>query len=178
MKCRERFMSEVRSLALVTCAVSAALAVPAWGQDGPAAGSGDEIIVTANKRSQNLQDVGLSVSAISGDALKNQQISNLADVAQIVPGLTFLQTANDTPVYTLRGVGFFESTLAAYPDVIVYLDQVPIPFPTLTSLTAFELDRLEVIKGSQGTLLGQSSKRSEEHTSEIQSLRIHTNTHN
>src|SRR3546814_867422 len=79
------------------------VAVPAWGQDGPAAGSGDEIIVTANKRSQNLQDVGLSVSAISGDALKNQQISNLADVAQIVPGLTFSQTANDTPVYTLRG---------------------------------------------------------------------------
>src|SRR3546814_1528511 len=64
--------------------------------DGPAAGSGDEIIVTANKRSQNLQYVGLSVSAISGDALKNQQISNLADVAQIVPGLTFSQTANDT----------------------------------------------------------------------------------
>src|SRR3546814_8470458 len=73
MKCRERFMSEVRSLALVTCAVSAALAVPAWGQDGPAAGSGDEIIVTANKRSQNLQAVGLSASAISGDALKNQR---------------------------------------------------------------------------------------------------------
>ncbi|EQB29983.1 hypothetical protein [Sphingobium ummariense] len=47
-------MSEVRSLALVTCAVSAALAVPAWGQDGPAAGSGDEIIVTANKRSQKM----------------------------------------------------------------------------------------------------------------------------
>src|SRR3546814_1408340 len=111
---------------------SSDLAVPAWGQDGPAAGSGDEIIVTANKRSQNLQDVGLSVSAISGDALKNQQISNLADVAQIVPGLTFSQTANDTPVYTLRGVGFFESTLAAYPDVSVY--------------------------------------RSEEHTSELQSL--------
>src|SRR3546814_15905717 len=88
MKCRERFMSGVRSLALVTCAVSAALAVPAWGQDGPTAGSGDEIIVTANKRSQNLQDVGLSVSAISGDALKKQQISNLSDVAQIVPGMT------------------------------------------------------------------------------------------
>src|SRR3546814_4105133 len=115
----------------------------------------------------------------------------LADVAQIVPGLTFSQTANDTPVYTLRGVGFFESTLAAYPDVSVYLDQVPLPFPTLTSLTAFDLDRLEVLKGPQGTLFGQNSTggainyiaakptsdlsaggslRSEEHTSELQSL--------
>ncbi|WP_235589641.1 TonB-dependent receptor plug domain-containing protein [Sphingobium herbicidovorans] len=84
-------------------------------------------------------------------------MSNLADVAQIVPGLTFSQTANDTPVYTLRGVGFFESTLAAYPDVSVYLDQVPLPFPTLTSLTAFDLDRLEVLKGPQGTLFGQNS---------------------
>src|SRR3546814_9506495 len=70
MKCRERFMSEVRYLALVTCAVSAALAVQAWGEDGPAAGSGDEIIVKANKHSKNLQDVGLSVSAISGDEIR------------------------------------------------------------------------------------------------------------
>src|SRR3546814_3853156 len=53
MKCRERFMSEVRSLALVTCAVSAALAVPAGGQDGPAAGAGVEIIFTAHKPPQN-----------------------------------------------------------------------------------------------------------------------------
>src|SRR3546814_19246148 len=89
--------SEVRFLARVTCAVSAALAVPAWGQDGPAAGSSDEIIVTANKRRQNLQDVDLSVSAISGDALKKQQLSHLALVQKIVPGLTFLPHANEPP---------------------------------------------------------------------------------
>src|SRR3546814_19756724 len=77
--------------------------------------------------------------------------------SDLVPGLTFSQTANDTPVYTLRGVGFFESTLADYPDVSVYLDQVPLPFPKLTSLTAFDLDRLEVLKGPQGTLFGQHS---------------------
>src|SRR3546814_20833585 len=46
---------------------------------------------------------------------------------------------------------------SSYPDVSVYLDQVPLPFPTLTSLTAFDLDRLEVLKGPQGTLFGQNS---------------------
>src|SRR3546814_12091068 len=89
--------------------------------------------------------------------MKDQQISKRVDVAQIVPGLTLSQTANDTPVYTLRGVGFFESTLAAYPDVRVHLGQVPLPFPTLTSPTALERDRLDVLKGPQGTLLGQNS---------------------
>jgi outer membrane receptor protein involved in Fe transport len=116
-----------------------------------------EIVVTANKRVENLQDVGLAVAAITAMELNRQQVASLADIALAMPGLTFAQTANNTPVYTLRGVGFYDSTLAAYPDVSIYLDEVPLPFPTLSALTAFDLDRLEVMKGPQGTLFGNNA---------------------
>src|SRR3546814_811015 len=85
-----------------------------------------EIVVTANKREQNLNKVGLTISALTGESLANQRIANVQDLAKATPGLAYAPTPNATPVYTLRGVGFFETTLAAYPDVSVYLDQVPL----------------------------------------------------
>src|SRR3546814_15619169 len=71
-----------------------------------------EIVVTANKREQRLHDVGLAVAVVGGDALKKQQISSMADIAQSFPGLSFTPTATSTPVYTLRGIGF-----SAHPHV-------------------------------------------------------------
>ncbi|GGZ16948.1 TonB-dependent receptor [Novosphingobium colocasiae] len=116
-----------------------------------------EIIVTANKREQNLNRVGLAVAAISGDTLLKERVTNVSDLARLTPGLTFAPTPTSTPVYTLRGVGFFESSLAAYPDVSLYLDQVPLPLPIMSSLTAFDLERVEVLKGPQGTLFGNNA---------------------
>lgn len=116
-----------------------------------------EIVVTANKREQNLNKVGLTISALSGEALQKQRVTNVADLAKVTPGLTFAPTPNSTPVYTLRGVGFFESSLAAYPDVSLYIDQVPLSLPAMSSLTAFDLERVEVLKGPQGTLFGNNA---------------------
>ncbi len=124
-------------------------------------GAGDtdvgEIIVTANKREQNLSNVGLSISALSGDQLAKQRVGDVSDLAKVTPGLAFAPTANSTPVYTLRGVGFFETTLSAYPDVSTYIDQAPLPLPVMTTLTAFDLERVEVLKGPQGTLFGNNA---------------------
>jgi len=151
------------ALALTTTATAQTPdAAPAAPADVPAAAPGgaqglEEIVVTANKREQNLNKVGLTITAFSGSALKEQRISNVADLAQAVPGLTFAPTPNATPVYTLRGVGFFESTLAAYPDVSLYLDQTPLSLPIMASLTAFDLERVEVLKGPQGTLFGNNA---------------------
>lgn len=130
--------------------------IPAVSSPMPEASPG-EIVVTANKREQRLNDVGATVSVLGGDALKNQQISTLADLAQAVPSLSFANSAFNTPVYTLRGVGFYETSLAAYPTVSVYLDEVPLPFPALTTHSAFDLERVEVLKGPQGTLFGQNA---------------------
>lgn len=116
-----------------------------------------DIVVTANKREQKLNDVGIAVTAIGATALKERQIISLQDIAQTVPGLTFSPSASNTPVYTLRGVGFNDTTLGAYPDVSVYLDQAPLPFPVMTKFTAFDLERVEVLKGPQGTLFGNNA---------------------
>jgi len=120
------------------------------------AGAGD-IIVTANKRAQSLKDVGLTITALSGAELKQRQVANLDDLTRTVPNLSFQPTAFSTPVFTLRGVGFYDSSLSSYPAVATYVDEVPLPFPSLTTHMAFDLERMEVLKGPQGTLFGASS---------------------
>jgi outer membrane receptor protein involved in Fe transport len=125
---------------------------------GPARTEGlAEIVVTAQKRSESINKVGLAITALSGDTLKDLNIHSVQDLTQVVPGLTYAASLLDTPVYSLRGVGFYETTLAAYPDVSVYVDQVPLAFPVLTANVALDLERVEVLKGPQGILFGQNS---------------------
>ena len=140
-------------------------ATSADGQTTPAAQAqpqsppnyGADIVVTANKRVQLLNDVGITASVLGGDALKQQNIHSLADVATHVPSLSYTAAPNGTPVYTLRGVGFYDTSIGAYPSVSIYLDEVPLSFPVLTSHSAFDLQRIEILKGPQGTLFGQNA---------------------
>ncbi|WP_016745556.1 TonB-dependent receptor [Rhizorhabdus wittichii] len=158
----------LRAVLLGGSAIFIAYASAATAQTQPAASASDaatarpysdadEIVVTAQKREQKLNDVGLTVTAIGGKALQERNISSLSDIAQIVPGLVFSTSASNTPVYTLRGVGFNDTTLGSYPDVSVYLDEAPLPFPVMTKLAAFDLERVEVLKGPQGTLFGNNA---------------------
>lgn len=116
-----------------------------------------DIVVTANKREQRLNDVGITVAVLSGASLQNRQINSLEDLANATPSLSFTNSANGTPVYTLRGVGFYETSLGAYPTVSTYVDEAPLPFPILSSHSAFDLERVEILKGPQGTLFGQNA---------------------
>lgn len=118
---------------------------------------GGDIVVTANKREQNLNDVGLTVTAISGEELAERRITSVQDIAAAVPGLKFAESGAGTPIYTLRGIGFNEESLGVYPSVSVYTDEVPLPFPVLALRAAFDLERVEALKGPQGTLFGQNA---------------------
>ncbi|MBO9378814.1 TonB-dependent receptor plug domain-containing protein [Sphingomonas histidinilytica] len=122
--------------------------------DAPTLG---DIVVTANKREQSLKDVGLTITALSGAQLTERHVSSLDDLTRTVPSLSFQPTAFATPVFTLRGIGFFDSSLSSYPAVATYIDETPLPFPMLTTHMAFDLERLEALKGPQGTLFGASS---------------------
>lgn len=135
---------------------SAALAQDTASAEGGASSYG-EIIVTANKRSQSLSDVGMSITALTGDTLVDRGVASPMDLGQVVPGLTVQPTPLASPVYTLRGVGFYETTLSASPTVAVYVDEVVIPFSAETRGVAFDVQRVEVLKGPQGTLFGANT---------------------
>lgn len=145
-------------IAVSSSFLALAAASPAWAQAAdetpaaaPAADADDssstEIIVTANKREQSLSKVGLTISAVGSEDLAKQRIADIEDLARIVPGLVFAPTLTSAPVYNLRGVGFYDTSLSSYPDVSVYIDQAPLPLPIMATLTAFDLERIEVLKG-------------------------------
>jgi outer membrane receptor protein involved in Fe transport len=149
-------------------ASAAALAAACFGMSGTAfaqqaaaaetdANDAGEIVVTANKRLQSLSDVGMSITALTGDTLADRRVNSPMDLGSVVPGLTVQPTPLASPVYTLRGVGFYETTLSASPTVAVYVDEVVIPFSAETRGIAFDVQRVEVLKGPQGTLFGANT---------------------
>ncbi|WP_313804585.1 TonB-dependent receptor [Sphingobium sp.] len=149
----------------ICCASSAALSVamPALAQSVPPTtqasqdqGIGD-IIVTAQKRSERLNDVPLSITAASGEQLKSAGVVAPEDLVKVVPGFSYTRTLWGAPSFIIRGVGVTDSSLGITPAVSVYVDQVPLPYLVEASGAAFDLERVEVLKGPQGTLFGQNS---------------------
>ena len=132
-------------------------ATPSVGASANGAARVEEVVVTANKREQKLNKVGQDVSVVSSTQLQNQHVTSIQDVAATTPGLEFSESGSDTPIYTLRGIGFNESTLGVFPDVSVYIDEVPLQFPAMTLHSAYDLQRIEVLKGPQGTLFGENA---------------------
>ncbi|MEI4508722.1 TonB-dependent receptor [Sphingopyxis sp. CCNWLW253] len=128
--------------------------VPADTEEAsPAAG---EIIVTAQKRSERLNDVPMAITAATGDDLAARGVTSIEDLAKVVPGFQYTHTTLN-PVYTLRGVGFFDTSFSARGAVAVYNDEIGLPFGVMTQGIPFDLERVEVLKGPQGTLYGQNS---------------------
>lgn len=139
----------------LSLAISLGTAVLA--SDFAAAAALEEIVVTANKRSESINDVGLSISAIGAQKLTDQKLTSLEEISSAVPGLVYSASTANTPIFTLRGIGFNEQTLGAYPATSLYLDEAPMPFPVLASHASYDLERVEVLKGPQGILFGQNS---------------------
>lgn len=117
----------------------------------------DEIVVTANRREQAVNTVGLTIQAASGEELTQRGVSSVADLAKLVPGFTFTQSIYSTPVFTLRGIGLYDATFGAAPSVAIYTDQIPRNVPVMSDALDLDVERLEVLKGPQGTLFGQSA---------------------
>lgn len=116
-----------------------------------------EILVTAQKRAEPLAEVPLSVSVLDADRLRERRIVDPAQLDGIVPGFVFTASAGDAPVYTIRGIGFFNESLGAPPAVGVYQDQIPLPFSAMTEGAGLDAERVEVLKGPQGALFGQNA---------------------
>ncbi|CAN5145506.1 TonB-dependent receptor [soil metagenome] len=155
-------MSLIRLLS--TAAILSVGSAPAWAQDQAGASTssasdttGGEIIVTAQKRSQSINNVGMSITAATGDELLAKGVVDVSQLSKIVPGFNYNLTAYGTPVYTIRGVGFQDNSLGASPTVSVYVDEAPVAFSSQTLGAALDIERVEVLKGPQGTLFGGNS---------------------
>ena len=116
-----------------------------------------EVIVTAEKRTERLADVPLSITAVTGEQLIKQGVTEPADLEKVVPGFTYRLGQNGTPVFQIRGVGFYDEQVAVAPAVTIYIDEVPLPYGRMTEGASLDLERVEVLKGPQGTLFGQNS---------------------
>ncbi len=147
----------LRTTAIVLCSGLAAL--PAFAQvasDGSAAL--EEVVVTAQKRTQRLQDVPASISALSGELLARKGADSFQAYLNAVPSVSYFQNGGQDNAVFIRGVSGGLNRLSA-PTTGVYIDEVPVTQSKggTVDLNPFDLERLEVLRGPQGTLYGASS---------------------
>lgn len=118
----------------------------------------EELIVTAQKRSENLQDVPISITAISGDTLAKSGVTNLDNLQRLAPGLTISSVGSGFVSYTyLRGGGTNQIDAGSDPSVAYFIDEVYIGGTAGLQFDLFDIDRVEVLKGPQGTLFGRNA---------------------
>jgi len=126
---------------------------------GPAAGAQllEEILVTAQKREESLQDVGISVTAFSGDQLRAIGATTTTDISQQVPSLQLVTYTPAFTIFSLRGVSQanFQDNLEA--PVAVYLDGAYVASMNAIGTRMFDMQRVEVLRGPQGTLFGRNT---------------------
>jgi iron complex outermembrane receptor protein len=115
----------------------------------------EEVVVTAERRSQSIQDVPLSVAAIGGDDITVGKIADLNDIAFAVPGVSFNQFNTGEPRFYIRGIGNSSDSAASDQAVGVFLDEVYIGRTGGVGFDLFDLERIEILRGPQGTLYGK-----------------------
>lgn len=153
-----------RGVAAAFLTSTALLATPALA--GSSAGASDpqntglqDIVVTATKRTENLQDVPVSISAIGSDQLASRNVTASSDLGAVVPNLQIgSQYGETSPNFSLRGVGVTNEFAANTASPIgVYVDEVSQTFRYTHGLQLYDLDRVEVLRGPQGTLFGRNT---------------------
>ncbi|WP_240160410.1 TonB-dependent receptor [Pseudomonas bharatica] len=116
------------------------------------------VTVTAQRHEESAQDIGLAVTALSGEALQEKGVTNVNQLQNYVPNLDIApQYGSGNPLFRIRGVGLKDYGSNNTSTVGVYLDQVALPYPIQTQGQLFDLERVEVLRGPQGTLYGRNS---------------------
>lgn len=141
------------SLAVFSGALFAAGAAAAQDNAAP-----PEVVVTAQKRSQNLQDVPQAIQAVSGSQLRAEGVVEFTDLTKVAPSLVVRpaeQPVNSS--VSIRGVGTFAFSIGVEPDVAIIVDDVPVAFEARAFADLNDIQRVEVLRGPQSTLYGKSA---------------------
>jgi iron complex outermembrane receptor protein len=140
-----------KALGLSVSALALAALSPAYAQV-------QDIVVTAQKVEQNLQDVPIAISAVTGEAFNRAGAKSLEDITAIVPSVTFRKgTTNANSAIVMRGVGTISFSVAAEPSVSTVVDGIVLSRSGQSFLDLVDFDRLEVLRGPQGTLFGKNA---------------------
>ncbi len=117
-----------------------------------------EVVVTAQRRSQSAQDVGIALTVLSGSDLAKQGVYNVNQLQNAAPSLEVEPAfGSGQPQFRIRGVGFQDYASNNAPTVGVYVNEVAYPIPIMTQGALFDLSRVEVLRGPQGTLYGRNT---------------------
>ncbi|RZJ32574.1 MAG: TonB-dependent receptor [Brevundimonas sp.] len=145
----------------VALIVGTALALPAAAQqapqEDPAVTSLDEIIVTAQRREQSLQDVPIAITAFNAETLERTAATGIQDIAAKAPGVTLTQFNIGEPQLYIRGVGTSSDSAASDPSIGFSIDEVSIGRSGASALSFLDIERVEVLRGPQGTLYGRNA---------------------
>lgn len=142
--------------ALASAGQATAQTAPAAAATPPEAVSLDEIVVTAQRRSERLQDVPVTVTAFGAEEVRQARIREIDDVATRTPGLNFDAFPASQPRIAIRGIGSSDRGAAGDPSSAVFLDEIYLGRPAAVAFDAFDVSRIEVLKGPQGTLYGRN----------------------
>jgi iron complex outermembrane receptor protein len=134
-------------------------AMPAFAEETTEENTIAEIVVTAQRREENLQKVPISMSAFNGETLKEQGVTRASDLTSLVPNLGVFTIFGDAqqPSFSIRGIGLFSFSDSFEPPVGMYVDEVYKASGVGQAALLFDVERVEVLRGPQGTLFGRNT---------------------
>ena len=151
IRCRSGFQSTL-TVASISLATSVALAQTS----APESSELEEVIVTAERRQVNLQDVPASATVLTAESLAAKGIDNVIELQAVAPSVA-INTYNRSTFINIRGVGISQSAPTSNPGVAYYVDGMFIPHEQFIAQSFYDIESIEVLRGPQGTLTGQNS---------------------
>ena len=142
---------------IMAAAGAAVTAPPALAQEAVGAGGLEEVIVTAQKRAESAQDVPIALTVFDSTALARANITRIEEIVMRTPNFTMMRVNVGEPQFYIRGVGSNSDSAAGDPTVGIFQDEIYVGRVSGAAFDVFDMERVEVLRGPQGTLFGRNT---------------------